>query len=57
MHIHVSHTDGEAKFWLDPQIELALNQGLTHKQLSDSLALVKSHEEDIRNAWYIHFGN
>jgi hypothetical protein len=23
MHIHVQHQNGEAKFWLDPQIELA----------------------------------
>ena len=28
IHIHVAHTDGEAKFWLEPSIELALNKGL-----------------------------
>ena len=27
MHVHVAHTDGEAKFWLEPTIELAMNQG------------------------------
>jgi hypothetical protein len=31
MHVHVTHTDGEAKFWLEPQIELAMNQGLSKK--------------------------
>lgn len=56
-HIHVSHTDGEAKYWLEPQIELAMNQGLTQKQLSDALTLVQTHEEEIRNAWRIHFGS
>ena len=25
MHVHIAHTDGEAKFWLEPSIELALN--------------------------------
>ncbi len=31
MHIHVAHTDGETKFWLEPQVELAMNQGLSQK--------------------------
>jgi hypothetical protein len=31
MHVHVAHTDGEAKYWLEPQIELALNQGLSRQ--------------------------
>jgi hypothetical protein len=31
-HIHVSHTDGEAKFWLEPKIELAMNQGLSQNK-------------------------
>jgi hypothetical protein len=57
MHIHVTHTDGEAKFWLEPQIELALNQGLSQKQISEALSLVQHHYEEIRNAWHIHFGS
>jgi hypothetical protein len=28
MHVHVSHPDGEAKFWLKPDIELATQTGL-----------------------------
>ncbi|WP_322774122.1 DUF4160 domain-containing protein [Synechococcus sp. CBW1107] len=28
-HIHVSHPDGEAKFWLSPSIELSRNIGLS----------------------------
>ncbi len=27
MHVHVSHPDGEAKFWLKPDIELATQTG------------------------------
>lgn len=56
-HIHVSHTDGEAKFWLEPQVEAAMNQGLSQKQMGEALHLVQIHEEEIRNAWRIHFGN
>jgi len=57
MHIHVSHSDGEAKFWLEPQIELALNQGLTQKQISEAQSLVQHHYEEVCNAWHIHFGS
>lgn len=28
LHIHVNHPTGEAKFWLEPEIELAVNYGL-----------------------------
>ncbi len=28
MHVHVHGTNGEAKFWLEPKIELAGNYGL-----------------------------
>ena len=28
MHVHVSHPDGEAKFWLKPAVELATQAGL-----------------------------
>lgn len=56
-HIHVSHTDGEAKFWLEPELELAMNQGLSQKQIADALNLVKLHREEILDAWNSHFGN
>jgi hypothetical protein len=57
IHIHVTHTNGEAKFWLKPQIELAINKGLTSKQISEALLLVQHHNEEILNAWYEHFGS
>ncbi|OIQ70506.1 hypothetical protein GALL_478840 [mine drainage metagenome] len=56
-HIHVSHTDGEAEFWLEPQIGLAMNQGLPQKQVGEALSLVQQHHEEICNAWHIQFGN
>lgn len=57
VHVHVAHTDGEAKFWLEPKIELALNQGLPQKQINEAQALVHAHYEEIVHAWRIHFGN
>lgn len=56
-HIHVTHTDGEAKYCLEPEIGLAMNQGLSGKQLSEALVLIKLHYEEIIHAWISHFGN
>ena len=33
MHVHVVCADGEAKFWLQPEVEMAKNHHLTAKQL------------------------
>ena len=54
-HIHVHHPAGEAKFWLDPAIELAVNYGLTAQRLSRALSLIQEHEDEIRAAWRRHF--
>lgn len=54
-HVHVQHSDGEAKFWLEPTIELAQNFGLSAQELKIVEQLVISHEQDIKNAWYKHF--
>lgn len=56
-HIHVSHPMGEAKFWLDPKIELAANYGLTAQRLSTALRLIQEHEDEIRAAWQRHFSS
>ena len=55
MHVHVQTTDGEAKFWLEPAIELAQNHGMTLRQLGAALSLVTKHEIEIRKAWRRHF--
>ena len=54
---YVTHADGEAKFWIEPEIAIALNRGLSVKQVYDALALVRIHREEIVHAWHIHFGN
>lgn len=57
IHIHVSHTDGEAKYWIEPEIELAMNQGLSQKLLNETFSLVQQHHKEILDAWRIHFGS
>ncbi|CAH1195125.1 hypothetical protein NTGBS_20049 [Candidatus Nitrotoga sp. BS] len=53
--MHVNHAEGEAKFWLDPQI--AQNIGLSGKALKQAQTLIEEHEYDIRVAWQRHFGS
>jgi hypothetical protein len=55
VHIHVSHPDGEAKFWLKPNIELARNIGLSSAKLKDAERLIESRQQEIINAWNNHF--
>ena len=54
-HVHVQHGEGEAKFWLEPEIGLAHNYGLSSRQISRALNLVRKHEDEIRAAWKAHF--
>jgi uncharacterized protein DUF4160 len=56
LHVHVDSAEGEAKFWLDPQIELAQNYNLPETDLARIRDLIVSHEQEIRDAWNRHFG-
>lgn len=56
MHVHVQCADGEAKFWIEPKIELAHNYGLSDRQLRSAQALIEAHENVIRSSWVAHFG-
>jgi hypothetical protein len=56
IHVHVYCGDGEAKYWLEPTIELAKNHGLSAKDLRTVHSLIEEHEDDIRGAWAKHFG-
>ncbi|ASJ76757.1 DUF4160 domain-containing protein [Granulosicoccus antarcticus] len=57
MHVHVISGDGEAKYWLEPQIELSKNSKYSSKQLNEIKALVEEHENELIAAWQKHFGN
>ena len=57
IHVHAQSSDGEAKFWLEPRIELAVNYRLAAGDLGTIETLIVEHEDDIRAAWYRHFGH
>ena len=56
MHVHVYCGDGEAKFWLEPEIELARNYRLSRRQLRDIESIIEAHEDELRTAWRDFFG-
>jgi hypothetical protein len=57
IHEHVAHPDGEAKFWLTPEVDLAVNIGLSAAQVRQAYAVVLKHKEEIEDAWQLHFGS
>jgi len=57
MHVHVERANGDAKFWLEPSIELAENYGLRSGEIAKALQLIEEHSDEIRRRWQEHFGS
>ncbi|MBN1866909.1 DUF4160 domain-containing protein [Candidatus Sumerlaeota bacterium] len=55
-HIHVVCADGEAKYWLSPEMELARNHGLSRAQLKDIEEIMEAHYEEFTSAWTKRLG-
>jgi Domain of unknown function (DUF4160) len=57
MHVHIVSVDGEAKFWLTPDIELAKNYRYSRIQLKEIEDLIEEHYDELVSAWQQHFGS
>jgi hypothetical protein len=55
MHVHVYCGDGEAKFWLEPHIELARNFRLSRSQIKEIEQIIEEHYDELKRAWEKHF--
>ena len=53
--MHVYSSEGEAKFWLEPDVALAKNYGLSDSQITELAAVVRKRKDEIRDAWQKHF--
>ncbi len=42
MHVHALSPDGEAKFWLEPELELARNDGFTRAELREIERIIEA---------------
>jgi hypothetical protein len=56
MHVHVHSPRGEAKFWMEPDIELVRTHGFLWSELTSIEKLIREHQDEIRKAWKAHFG-
>ncbi len=54
-HVHVQCEDGEAKFWLEPEIGVAKNYGLSPTQISEIVKVLKERKDEISDKWREHF--
>ncbi|HBF35492.1 TPA: DUF4160 domain-containing protein [Candidatus Sumerlaeota bacterium] len=54
-HVHIHCENGEAKFWLEPDLEIARNHGLAPIQIAELKRTLEERRHEILNAWYKHF--
>lgn len=57
MHIHVYSSDGEAKFWIEPQIALDKSDGFSKRELNVLQKVIEERIDEIKKAWEKHFGS
>jgi uncharacterized protein DUF4160 len=55
MHVHVQSAEAEAKFWMEPRVELAVNHGFPDHELVRIQKLLEGRDDEIRQAWGRHF--
>jgi len=56
VHIHVTSEDGEAKFWIEAIVSLAISHGLNPRELNGIQKIIEEHKNEIIEAWQRHFG-
>jgi hypothetical protein len=54
-HIHVRSADGEAKFWLTPDVMLADNEGFNLRVVKELTVIVKLNKTSFLEAWNGYF--
>lgn len=55
IHVHIYCGDGEAKFWLEPQVELAVNSRLSRRQIKEIEEIIEDRYDELKQAWNKHF--
>ena len=55
IHIHIYSSKGEAKFWLEPNIELAKNYGFSNTQINEIKKIIEEKQNEINKSWNQHF--
>ncbi|PIX16433.1 MAG: hypothetical protein COZ15_05190 [Elusimicrobia bacterium CG_4_10_14_3_um_filter_49_12_50_7] len=56
MHVHVECSEGEAKFWIEPIVALAIYTKLRPNKLNEIQKIVEKRKNEIIKKWKEHFG-
>lgn len=56
MHIHVLYDSHEAKYWLEPRVELAKNTGIPEHKLSEIKKIVDKYADKFKEQFRRHIG-
>jgi hypothetical protein len=54
-HVHVLSPEGEAKFWLEPEVAPAVVKGISETSLNRVEGIIRNRREEIVNAWERYF--
>ena len=57
MHVHVKSPDGEAKYWLEPEVALATAVGFSNIDLRKIQIIVEEHADEFKRSWQNFFGS
>ena len=55
-HIHVIKEENQCKFWLEPVIEIAENNGFKQHELYEITQLINKNETEFNQRWNAYFG-
>ncbi len=50
-HVHVTRAGADAKFWLEPQVRMAYDRGLTGAELRRATEIIILRRDELIDAW------
>ena len=56
MHVHVLYNGQEAKYWLEPRVELAKNSGISEHRLNEIKKIVEKYADNFSKQFRQHIG-
>lgn len=56
VHIHVERGGSEAKFWINPDVRVAYNDGFGARALREVVDLIEANRKRVEEAWDEFFG-
>lgn len=53
MHVHVRCAGREAKLWLEPDVVVCSNDGLSPRELARALAIARENVDEFAKTWHL----